>query len=152
MRPEELDAIREITGNIAKVGEFSLRRMKDTREAIEKYNAVAKSYKIFKDNWEAFDMSILEGILEACDLAESSHIVPLYYDLMFQMEEKPDAKIVKYFYYSLTEEISTRLDEANRAWAKLMSKREHVTYDLMQKEMYLKAEYNYREKNEGVGH
>lgn len=150
MRPEELQAFEEITKNISKIVEFSKQRTKDTKEAIEKYNAVAKNFKTFQENWESFDMAILEGILEACDLANSENIIPLYYNLMFQMEENPIAPIVKYLYYDLAEEISARLEEANRAWAALMSKREHVTYDLMQKEMYLKAEYNYRDEKEGV--
>ncbi len=150
MKPEELLAFQEITGNIRKIQEISKIREIEAEGAIKKFKRVAGSFEIFKKRWRDFDVSILNGVLRAADLSEEEDITHFYYNLMMQMEDNPREPLVKNFYFTLAEKIMKAIDISNKKYAKLVAKREDVTYDLVQKEVYLKAEHDYKEQHDGV--
>lgn len=148
---EEIFAIQEISGNVKKLAEFNQKRAMEAKKAVKAYNEITKDFETFKTNWKKFDQEILQGVIDACDLADAEIAIEYYYNLMYQMHDDPESKIVIHLFYVLAEEISQQLNKSSQEWAKLTAKREDVTYDLYQKEIYLKEESKYWESEQGDG-
>lgn len=139
-----IQAVQELSSNVTKMSEYSKIRIEQTDKAVEKWNAVMGTYKKFKEKWEELDLTLFNGILQACSLADKQGLGELYANLMEEVEEDPQSSQVKNCYNVLRRVTARSLEESHVKWDKSLHDREDLLYTLLKKSLYFKSEYDYK--------